>query len=53
VLLPGRRHEASDENVRTVALSFARCPGAPYCGYLARAAAAGRRARARARLIHP
>jgi EmrB/QacA subfamily drug resistance transporter len=51
VLLPGRRREPSDENVRTVALSFARCPGAPYCGYLARAAAAGRRARTR--LIHP
>jgi EmrB/QacA subfamily drug resistance transporter len=29
VLLPGRQREPSDENVRTVALSFARCPGAP------------------------
>jgi hypothetical protein len=43
VLLPGRRREPADEHVQTVALSFARCPGAPYCGYLARAVAFGRR----------
>ncbi|HWE09176.1 MAG TPA: DHA2 family efflux MFS transporter permease subunit [Solirubrobacteraceae bacterium] len=45
VLLPGRRREAADEHVETVALSFARCPGAPYCGHLARAVAFGRRVR--------
>jgi EmrB/QacA subfamily drug resistance transporter len=44
-LLPGRRREPTDENIKTLALSFARCPGAPYCGYLARAAAFGRRLR--------
>jgi hypothetical protein len=38
-LLPGRHREAADEQVETIALSFARCPGAPYCGYLARLAA--------------
>jgi EmrB/QacA subfamily drug resistance transporter len=45
VLLPGRRREPADEAVQTVALSFARCPGAPYCGHLARAVAFGRRVR--------
>jgi predicted MFS family arabinose efflux permease len=45
VLLPGRRREPADEDVQTVALSFTRCPGAPYCGHLARAAAFGRRVR--------
>jgi EmrB/QacA subfamily drug resistance transporter len=45
VLLPGRRPEPLDEDVQTVALSFARCPGAPYCGHLARAVAFGRRVR--------
>jgi hypothetical protein len=44
-LLPGRPRETADENVATVALSFARCPGAPYCGHLARAVALGRRLR--------
>ena len=44
-LLPGRRRESADENVEAVALSFARCPGAPYCGHLARAVAFGRRVR--------
>src|SRR3954452_20400076 len=34
VLIPGRRHEPRD--VATIAMSVARCPGAPYCGYLAR-----------------
>jgi EmrB/QacA subfamily drug resistance transporter len=45
VLLPGRRREPADEQVQTVALSFTRCPGAPYCGHLARAVAFGRRVR--------
>jgi EmrB/QacA subfamily drug resistance transporter len=45
VLLPGRRREPAHEDVQTVALSFARCPGAPYCGHLARAVALGRRVR--------
>jgi predicted MFS family arabinose efflux permease len=44
-LLPGRRREPADEGVKAVALSFARCPGAPYCGHLARVAAFGRRLR--------
>jgi EmrB/QacA subfamily drug resistance transporter len=45
VLLPGRRREPADEHVEMLALSFARCPGAPYCGHLARAVAFGRRVR--------
>jgi EmrB/QacA subfamily drug resistance transporter len=45
VLLPGRRREAEDERVEAIALSFTRCPGAPYCGHLARVAAFGRRVR--------
>jgi EmrB/QacA subfamily drug resistance transporter len=44
-LLPGHRREARDEQVETIALSFARCPGAPHCGYLARVAAVARRMR--------
>ena len=44
-LLPRRRREAADEHVETVALSFARCPGAPYCGHLARVVVFGRRIR--------
>jgi predicted MFS family arabinose efflux permease len=44
-LLPGRPRESADENAATVALSFARCPGAPYCGHLARAVGLGRRLR--------
>jgi predicted MFS family arabinose efflux permease len=39
VLLPGRRRDVEDVHVETVAMSFARCPGAPYCGHLARVAA--------------
>jgi MFS family permease len=42
-LLPGRRHEPADEHVLTAALAFARCPGAPYCGHLARGLAFARR----------
>jgi EmrB/QacA subfamily drug resistance transporter len=45
VLLPGRRREAEDVHVATVAMAFARCPGAPYCGHLARVAAWGHRMR--------
>jgi EmrB/QacA subfamily drug resistance transporter len=44
-LLPRRRREAKDEHVEAIALSFARCPGAPYCGHLARVVAFGRRMR--------
>src|SRR3954453_5582226 len=45
VLLPRRRREAEDEHVEAIALSFTRCPGAPYCGHLARVVAFGRRVR--------
>jgi predicted MFS family arabinose efflux permease len=45
VVLPGRRREPADVGAETVAMSFARCPGAPYCGHLARAAAWGHRMR--------
>jgi len=45
VLLPGRRREQEDVDVATIAMSFARCPGAPYCGHLARIAAWGHRMR--------
>jgi EmrB/QacA subfamily drug resistance transporter len=44
-LLPGRRREPRDEPTETIALAFARCPGAPYCGHLARLVAFGRRVR--------
>ena len=47
VLLPRRRRSVADEDAETVALSFARCPGAPYCGHLARLVAFGRRIRGR------
>jgi predicted MFS family arabinose efflux permease len=46
-LLPGRRRDPADEQVEVLALSFARCPGAPHCGNLARAVALGRRVRIR------
>ena len=46
-LLPGRPRRAEDEHVETLSMAFARCPGAPYCGYLARLVAVGRRVRAR------
>jgi EmrB/QacA subfamily drug resistance transporter len=45
LLLPGRKREAEDEAAETLAFSFARCPGAPYCGHLARVVAFGRRVR--------
>jgi EmrB/QacA subfamily drug resistance transporter len=44
-LLPSPQRKSVDERVATLALSFARCPGAPYCGHLGRLAAAGRRVR--------
>jgi predicted MFS family arabinose efflux permease len=47
VFMPRRRRRAEDEEVETVALSSIRCPGAPYCGYLARLVAFGRRIRGR------
>jgi EmrB/QacA subfamily drug resistance transporter len=45
-VLPGRRREAPDEHAEAVAFAFIRCPGAPYCGHLARVVAFGRRMRA-------
>jgi EmrB/QacA subfamily drug resistance transporter len=45
VLLPRRKRAAENEQVETVAISFARCPGAPYCGHLARVVAFARRMR--------
>jgi EmrB/QacA subfamily drug resistance transporter len=44
-LLPGRPREPANEGVKAVSLAFARCPGAPYCGHLARVVAFGRRVR--------
>ena len=44
-LLPSRRHERAEEHVEAVALSFARCPGAPHWGHLAHMLAFGRRVR--------
>jgi EmrB/QacA subfamily drug resistance transporter len=46
-LLPRRKRDVENEDVETIAISFARCPGAPYCGYLARLVALGRRVRRR------
>jgi EmrB/QacA subfamily drug resistance transporter len=45
VFLPRRRRREEDEQAETVALSSLRCPGAPYCGYLARLVAFGRKVR--------
>jgi EmrB/QacA subfamily drug resistance transporter len=45
VLLPRRKRDVGNEDVEAVAFSFARCPGAPYCGHLARLVAFGRRIR--------
>jgi predicted MFS family arabinose efflux permease len=45
VLLPGRRREPGDRHIAAIAMSVARCPGAPYCGHLARLAAFRGRAR--------
>jgi EmrB/QacA subfamily drug resistance transporter len=48
LLLPPRPRRVADEQVETIALSSIRCPGAPYCGHLARLVAFGRRIRGRA-----
>jgi EmrB/QacA subfamily drug resistance transporter len=49
LVIPGRRRETQgDVHAATVAMAFARCPGAPYCGHLARVAAWGQRVRHRA-----
>jgi EmrB/QacA subfamily drug resistance transporter len=47
VLLPGRQRQRGGKGmeIEAVALSFARCPGAPYCGHLARLVAVGGRLR--------
>ena len=44
-LLPGRKRERDSEEIETITLAFARCPGAPYCGALTRLVAFGRRIR--------
>jgi EmrB/QacA subfamily drug resistance transporter len=44
-LIPGRPREPEQEVVENTALSFARCPGAPYCGALTRVVSVGRRLR--------
>jgi EmrB/QacA subfamily drug resistance transporter len=44
-LLPGRPRRREDVEAENAALSFARCPGAPYCGALTRVVAFGRRMR--------
>jgi predicted MFS family arabinose efflux permease len=53
VFLPGRPRRVTDEEVETIAVSFARCPGAPYCGHLARLVAFGRRIRGRTAAAKP
>jgi EmrB/QacA subfamily drug resistance transporter len=45
VVLPGRPRELEDVDAENVAMSSARCPGAPHAGHLARVAAWGQRAR--------
>jgi MFS family permease len=44
-MLPRRPRESANRQIAALAMSFARCPGAPYCGHLARVAALGRRVR--------
>jgi EmrB/QacA subfamily drug resistance transporter len=41
-LLPGRRRHADDAQAEAIAMSSARCPGAPNCGHLARLVAMAR-----------
>jgi EmrB/QacA subfamily drug resistance transporter len=53
VLLPGRRREPEGVHVATVAMSFARCPGAPYYGHLVRVADWGHRMRLAAARSRP
>jgi EmrB/QacA subfamily drug resistance transporter len=48
LLLPRRKRAVDNEEAEAVAFSFARCPGAPYCGALARIANFGRRIRGHA-----
>jgi len=45
VLLPRHKRAVENEQIETIALSFARCPGAPYCGHLARVVGLARRMR--------
>jgi EmrB/QacA subfamily drug resistance transporter len=45
VLLPRRKRTAENEQAETIAMSFARCPGAPFSGHLARVVALARRMR--------
>jgi predicted MFS family arabinose efflux permease len=52
-LLPSRPRKAEDEHTATLALSFARCPGAPYWGHLARLVAAGPRVRGAMGAVRP
>jgi hypothetical protein len=42
LLLPRKKRAAENEQAETMALSFARCPGAPSCGHLARVVALAR-----------
>jgi MFS family permease len=44
-LLPGRPRARQDVEAENAALSFARCPGAPYCGALTHVVTFGRRVR--------
>jgi MFS family permease len=53
VLLPGRRREPQDAHIATLAMSVARCPGAPYCGHLTRLATWGHRVRLAATRSRP
>jgi EmrB/QacA subfamily drug resistance transporter len=45
VLLPRRKRAVENEQIEAMAMSFARCHGAPYCGHLARVVALSRRRR--------
>ena len=45
VLLPRRKRAVENEQAEAIAASFARCPGAPYCGHLARLVTLGRKVR--------
>jgi predicted MFS family arabinose efflux permease len=45
MLVPRRPRQPGDRRIAELAMSFTRCPGAPYCGHLARVVAFGRRVR--------
>ena len=45
LFLPPRKRRVEDRHVEAAVMSFARCPGAPYCGHLAQLVAFGRRVR--------